>query len=117
MHDGRLPSKDLVQFQRERALPQLPGLLDYTGYVVSGLSINFHLQLLMIHSSFSHPCSRVPHLITTTTSAGLKLACLMEALERVNLPYQKLGSKGKFPAAEGQPRGKPPWVLPGSFYI
>ena len=35
MQDGRLPQKDLADFQREKALPELPSLLDYTGYVVS----------------------------------------------------------------------------------
>lgn len=34
MQDGRLPSKDLADFQRERALKQLPGILDFAGYVV-----------------------------------------------------------------------------------
>ena len=34
MQDGRLPEKDLVDFQRKRALPELPGILDYAGYVL-----------------------------------------------------------------------------------
>lgn len=34
VHDGRLPEKDLSEFQRERALKQLPSILDYLGYVV-----------------------------------------------------------------------------------
>lgn len=34
MQDGRLPEKDLVDFQKKRALPELPGLLDYAGYVL-----------------------------------------------------------------------------------
>ena len=34
MQDGRLPEKDLVEFQKKRALPELPGLLDYAGYVL-----------------------------------------------------------------------------------
>ena len=34
VQDGRLPQKDLADFQRERALPQLPSLLDFAGYVV-----------------------------------------------------------------------------------
>lgn len=34
VQDGRLPEKDLVDFQRKRALPELPGLLDYAGYVL-----------------------------------------------------------------------------------
>ena len=33
MQDGRLPDKDLVDIQRERAVRQLPSLLDYAGYV------------------------------------------------------------------------------------
>ena len=33
VHDGRLPQKDVSDFQRERALYSLPGLLDYAGYV------------------------------------------------------------------------------------
>ncbi|KZF21287.1 putative MBOAT family protein [Xylona heveae TC161] len=33
VHDGRLPQKDLSEFQRERALPTLPSLLDYAGYI------------------------------------------------------------------------------------
>ncbi|MCJ1304937.1 lysophospholipid acyltransferase, partial [Hypocenomyce scalaris] len=34
VHDGQLPGKDLVEFQKERALPQLPSLLDFAGYVL-----------------------------------------------------------------------------------
>lgn len=32
--DGRLPEKDLSEFQQERALKQLPGLLDYAAWVL-----------------------------------------------------------------------------------
>jgi len=32
--DGTLPEKDLSDFQKERALKQLPGYLDYAGYVL-----------------------------------------------------------------------------------
>ncbi|KAI9762312.1 MAG: hypothetical protein M4579_000460 [Chaenotheca gracillima] len=34
VHDGRLPSSELSDAQKERALPQLPSLLDYAGYVL-----------------------------------------------------------------------------------
>ncbi|CAF9941925.1 MAG: lysophospholipid acyltransferase [Alectoria fallacina] len=34
VQDGRLPQNDLADFQRERALPQLPSLLDFAGYVL-----------------------------------------------------------------------------------
>ena len=34
IHDGQLPQNDLADFQRERALFQLPSLLDYAGYVL-----------------------------------------------------------------------------------
>lgn len=34
VQDGRLPEKDLVDFQKERALTKLPSLLDFAGYVV-----------------------------------------------------------------------------------
>ncbi|KAI9810983.1 MAG: lysophospholipid acyltransferase [Pycnora praestabilis] len=34
VHDGRLPQKDLSDFQKERALPQLPSILDYAAYVL-----------------------------------------------------------------------------------
>ncbi|KAL6719604.1 Lysophospholipid acyltransferase [Lecanora helva] len=34
VQDGRLPQKDLAEFQRERALTHLPSLLDYAGYVL-----------------------------------------------------------------------------------
>ncbi|KAL9121339.1 MAG: hypothetical protein Q9187_002105 [Circinaria calcarea] len=34
VHDGRLPEKDLVDYQKERALRELPSLLDYAGYVL-----------------------------------------------------------------------------------
>ncbi|KAL9133265.1 MAG: hypothetical protein Q9175_005558 [Cornicularia normoerica] len=34
VQDGRLPQKDLAGFQRERALPQLPSILDFAGYVL-----------------------------------------------------------------------------------
>ncbi|KAL9129853.1 MAG: hypothetical protein Q9217_001808 [Psora testacea] len=34
VQDGRLPQEDLADFQRERALPRLPNLLDYAGYVL-----------------------------------------------------------------------------------
>lgn len=34
VQDGRLPQKDLADFQRERALSQLPSLLDFAGYVL-----------------------------------------------------------------------------------
>ena len=40
VQDGRLPEKDLVDFQKERAISQLPGLLDYTAYVVSTKSMS-----------------------------------------------------------------------------
>ncbi|KAI9677614.1 MAG: lysophospholipid acyltransferase [Caeruleum heppii] len=33
VHDGRLPQSTLTDFQKERALPRLPPLLDYFGYV------------------------------------------------------------------------------------
>ncbi|TVY49908.1 Lysophospholipid acyltransferase [Lachnellula occidentalis] len=32
--DGRLPEKDLSDFQKERAIKQLPSLLDFAGYVL-----------------------------------------------------------------------------------
>lgn len=32
--DGRLPAEELSDFQKERALKQLPSLLDYAGYVL-----------------------------------------------------------------------------------
>jgi len=32
--DGRLPEKDLSDFQKERAIKQLPSLLDFSGYVL-----------------------------------------------------------------------------------
>lgn len=34
VQDGRLPQNDLADFQLERALPQLPNLLDFAGYVL-----------------------------------------------------------------------------------
>jgi hypothetical protein len=34
VHDGRLPESELSDFQKERAIRELPGLLDYAGYVV-----------------------------------------------------------------------------------
>ncbi|MCJ1341112.1 lysophospholipid acyltransferase [Bachmanniomyces sp. S44760] len=34
VQDGRLSDKDLVSFQRDRALHELPSLLDYAGYVL-----------------------------------------------------------------------------------
>jgi len=34
VHDGRLPDEDLEEFQRDRAIKELPGLLDYAGYVL-----------------------------------------------------------------------------------
>lgn len=34
VYDGRLPQHDLAEFQKERALPQLPSLLDFAGYVL-----------------------------------------------------------------------------------
>lgn len=34
VQDGRLPKKELADFQRERALPQLPKVLDYAAYVL-----------------------------------------------------------------------------------
>ncbi|KAL8971650.1 MAG: hypothetical protein Q9183_000953 [Haloplaca sp. 2 TL-2023] len=34
VYDGRLKQEDLADFQKERALSQLPSLLDYTGYVL-----------------------------------------------------------------------------------
>ncbi|KAF1983408.1 MBOAT-domain-containing protein [Aulographum hederae CBS 113979] len=33
IHDGKLPDSDLTDFQKERAIRQLPSLLDYAGYV------------------------------------------------------------------------------------
>ena len=42
MQDGRLPQKDLADFQREKALPKLPSLLDYAGYVVSQRALDVH---------------------------------------------------------------------------
>jgi lysophospholipid acyltransferase len=34
VHDGRLPESELSDFQKERAIRELPSLLDYAGYVV-----------------------------------------------------------------------------------
>jgi lysophospholipid acyltransferase len=34
VHDGRMKDEDLTDFQRERAIRQLPGLLDYAGFVL-----------------------------------------------------------------------------------
>jgi lysophospholipid acyltransferase len=34
VHDGRMKDEDLTDFQRERAIKQMPGLLDYAGYVL-----------------------------------------------------------------------------------
>jgi lysophospholipid acyltransferase len=34
VHDGRLPAEQLEEVQRDRALKELPSLLDYTGYVL-----------------------------------------------------------------------------------
>ncbi|KAI9697929.1 MAG: lysophospholipid acyltransferase [Candelina mexicana] len=34
VHDGRLPERDLNDFQRERAIRLLPSILDYAGYVL-----------------------------------------------------------------------------------
>ncbi|KAH0563116.1 hypothetical protein GP486_002311 [Trichoglossum hirsutum] len=34
IHDGRLPAKDLSDYQRERALTKLPGALDFAAYVL-----------------------------------------------------------------------------------
>ncbi|KAF2404652.1 putative MBOAT family protein [Trichodelitschia bisporula] len=34
VHDGRLPANELSDFQKERAIRQLPDLLDYAGYVL-----------------------------------------------------------------------------------
>ena len=34
VYDGRMSQSDLAEFQRERALPKLPSLLDYAGYVL-----------------------------------------------------------------------------------
>ena len=33
VQDGRLPNKELADFQRERAIARLPSILDYAGYV------------------------------------------------------------------------------------
>lgn len=45
VQDGRLPQKDLADFQRERALPQMPSVLDYAGYVVGPRSPNMRCHL------------------------------------------------------------------------
>lgn len=34
VHDGRLPASELSEFQRNRAIRELPGLLDYAAYVL-----------------------------------------------------------------------------------
>jgi len=34
VHDGRQPDSELTDFQKERAIRKLPGLLDYLGYVL-----------------------------------------------------------------------------------
>ncbi|KAL8952562.1 MAG: hypothetical protein Q9222_001516, partial [Ikaeria aurantiellina] len=34
IYDGRLKQEDLADFQKERALPQLPSLLDFAGYIL-----------------------------------------------------------------------------------
>lgn len=34
VHDGRLPEKELSDYQKERAIRDLPPILDYTGYVL-----------------------------------------------------------------------------------
>ena len=41
VQDGRLPEKDLVDVQKERAIRQLPSLLDFAGYVVRTLIVVF----------------------------------------------------------------------------
>lgn len=45
--DGRLPEKDLSDYQRDRAIKSLPGLLDYAGYVL-------FFPSLMIGPSFDY---------------------------------------------------------------
>lgn len=34
VQDGRLPESELSDFQKEHMLKEIPGLLDYAGYVV-----------------------------------------------------------------------------------
>lgn len=34
VHDGRLPEDGLADFQKERAIRQMPNFLDFAGYVV-----------------------------------------------------------------------------------
>ena len=34
VHDGRLPEDSLADFQKERAVRQMPSFLDFAGYVV-----------------------------------------------------------------------------------
>lgn len=37
VNDGQSPKSDLADFQKQRALPELPSVLDYAGYVVSAI--------------------------------------------------------------------------------
>jgi lysophospholipid acyltransferase len=34
VHDGRMKDEDLTEYQRERVIKEMPGLLDYAGYVL-----------------------------------------------------------------------------------
>lgn len=35
VYDGQQPEKDLVEFQQNHAIREMPGFLDYAAYVVS----------------------------------------------------------------------------------
>ena len=55
VHDGRLPEKDLVDFQREHAIRELPGFLDFAGYVVLGHSTVRFLAVTLKESQAFFP--------------------------------------------------------------
>ena len=103
VHDGRLPQKGLADFQRERALPQLPSLLDYAGYVVGAICSNIvDLDLINRSSSFPH-CLLVLHSILLTIAAGSKPACLTFLQGLIHQRYRRLGKNEKYPAVAPQP--------------
>ena len=102
VQDGRLPPNELVEFQKEKALVELPNLLDFTGYVVSKYQRTSVIFLRTF--SYSSRLSLLARPLTTSiTENGLKQACLRYRQEQTLHMCHKLVKKGRYLEAGHQP--------------
>ena len=102
VQDGRMPPSELVDFQKEKALVELPSLLDYAGYVVSmHREIN---RIVLRHFSSSSRLSLLARpLIMLITESGLKQACLSYQQGQILRTCHRLVKNGRYLEVERQP--------------